>query len=445
MKQLAGTSREHLSATFLGFFLLLATFAPLQMRAEDSKNSWPVIEKVTLTFASGNPNPVQMDIFGHGFGDGAVGVTLAGTSQNVSSSSDTHVSITPSALNAGSYLLRLTRSPKNDSERRSVSFEVTLAGVSSGAGVQGPQGPPGPQGLPGIAGPVGPQGLTGATGAAGPIGLTGATGPAGPIGLTGATGPAGPIGLTGATGPAGPIGLTGATGPAGPIGLTGATGPVGPQGPTGLTGATGPAGPIGLTGATGPVGPIGLTGETGPAGPIGLTGATGPVGPQGPTGLTGATGPAGAAGPAGPVGPQGVTGAAGPAGPIGLTGPLGPTGPAGPTGPTGAQGPVGPVGPAGPPGPADTQFGSNTQKGASAFGATCTVGQIILSAGPNAVGIPANGQLLSIAQNPLLFRYLQTTFGGDGVTTFGLPNLSTAAPNGLTYSICDQGTFPSPR
>jgi hypothetical protein len=394
MKQLAGTSREHLSATFLGFFLLLATFAPLQMRAEDSKNSWPVIEKVTLTFASGNPNPVQMDIFGHGFGDGAVGVTLAGTSQNVSSSSDTHVSITPSALNAGSYLLRLTRSPKNDSERRSVSFEVTLAGVSSGAGVQGPQGPPGPQGLPGIAGPVGPQGLTGATGAAGPIGLTGATGPAGPIGLTGATGPAGPIGLTGATGPAGPIGLTGATGP---------------------------------------------------AGPIGLTGATGPVGPQGPTGLTGATGPEGAAGPAGPVGPQGVTGAAGPAGPIGLTGPLGPTGPAGPTGPTGAQGPVGPVGPAGPPGPADTQFGSNTQKGASAFGATCTVGQIILSAGPNAVGIPANGQLLSIAQNPLLFRYLQTTFGGDGVTTFGLPNLSTAAPNGLTYSICDQGTFPSPR
>jgi hypothetical protein len=412
MKQLAGTSREHLSATFLGFFLLLATFAPLQMRAEDSKNSWPVIEKVTLTFASGNPNPVQMDIFGHGFGDGAVGVTLAGTSQNVSSSSDTHVSITPSALNAGSYLLRLTRSPKNDSERRSVSFEVTLAGVSSGAGVQGPQGPPGPQGLPGIAGP------------AGSIGLTGATGPAGPIG---ATGPAGPIGLTGATGPAGPIG---ATGPAGPIGLTG---------------ATGPAGPIGLTGATGPAGPIGLTGATGSVGPQGSTGLTGATGPAGPIGLTGATGPAGAAGPAGPVGPQGVTGAAGPAGPIGLTGPLGPTGPAGPTGPTGAQGPVGPVGPAGPPGPADTQFGSNTQKGASAFGATCTVGQIILSAGPNAVGIPANGQLLSIAQNPLLFRYLQTTFGGDGVTTFGLPNLSTAAPNGLTYSICDQGTFPSPR
>jgi hypothetical protein len=364
MKQLAGTSREHLCATFLGLFLLLATFAPIQVRAQDSKSSWPVIEKVTFTFASGNPNPVQMDIFGHGFGDGAVGVTLAGTSQNVSSSSDTHVSITPSALNAGSYLLHLTRSPKNDGERRSVSFEVTLAGASSGAGVQGPQGPPGPQGLPGIAGPAGPQGATG---------------------------------------------------------LTGATGAVGPQGPTGLTG---PAG------ATGPAGPIGLTGATGPAGPIGLTGATGPEG---------------AIGPAGPVGPQGATGAAGPAGPVGQTGPLGPTGPAGPTGPTGAQGPVGPVGPAGPPGPGATQFGSNTQKGVSAFGAACTVGQIILSAGPQAVGIPASGQLLSIAQNPLLFRYLGTTFGGDGVTTFGLPDLSTAAPNGLTYSICDQGIFPSSR
>jgi phosphoketolase len=34
---------------------------------------------------------------------------------------------------------------------------------------------------------------------------------------------------------------------------------------------------------------------------------------------------------------------------------------------------------------------------------------------------------------------------GDGVTTFAVPNLQAAAPNGLTYSICDQGIFPSPR
>jgi microcystin-dependent protein len=34
-----------------------------------------------------------------------------------------------------------------------------------------------------------------------------------------------------------------------------------------------------------------------------------------------------------------------------------------------------------------------------------------------------NGQLMSIAQNTALFSLLGTTFGGDGVTTFGLPDL----------------------
>ncbi|HEY5892926.1 MAG TPA: tail fiber protein [Chthoniobacterales bacterium] len=34
-----------------------------------------------------------------------------------------------------------------------------------------------------------------------------------------------------------------------------------------------------------------------------------------------------------------------------------------------------------------------------------------------------NGQLLSIAQNTALFSLLGTTYGGDGRTTFGLPDL----------------------
>ena len=34
-----------------------------------------------------------------------------------------------------------------------------------------------------------------------------------------------------------------------------------------------------------------------------------------------------------------------------------------------------------------------------------------------------NGQLLSIAQNTALFSLLGTQFGGDGKSTFGLPNL----------------------
>ena len=38
------------------------------------------------------------------------------------------------------------------------------------------------------------------------------------------------------------------------------------------------------------------------------------------------------------------------------------------------------------------------------------------------------GQLLSIAQNTALFSILGTTFGGDGRTTFALPNLQGQAP-----------------
>src|SRR5262245_22345783 len=36
-----------------------------------------------------------------------------------------------------------------------------------------------------------------------------------------------------------------------------------------------------------------------------------------------------------------------------------------------------------------------------------------------------NGQILSIGQNQALFSLLGTTYGGDGVTTFGLPNLQS--------------------
>jgi microcystin-dependent protein len=39
-----------------------------------------------------------------------------------------------------------------------------------------------------------------------------------------------------------------------------------------------------------------------------------------------------------------------------------------------------------------------------------------------------NGQLLSIAQNQALFAILGTTYGGDGRTTFALPDLRGRAP-----------------
>ena len=42
----------------------------------------------------------------------------------------------------------------------------------------------------------------------------------------------------------------------------------------------------------------------------------------------------------------------------------------------------------------------------------------------------AEGQLLSIEQNQALFAVLGTTYGGDGASTFALPDLSTAVPIG---------------
>jgi microcystin-dependent protein len=39
-----------------------------------------------------------------------------------------------------------------------------------------------------------------------------------------------------------------------------------------------------------------------------------------------------------------------------------------------------------------------------------------------------NGQLLPISQNTALFSLLGTMYGGDGRTTFGLPNLQGAVP-----------------
>lgn len=39
-----------------------------------------------------------------------------------------------------------------------------------------------------------------------------------------------------------------------------------------------------------------------------------------------------------------------------------------------------------------------------------------------------DGQLLSIAQNTALFSIVGTTFGGDGETTFGLPDLRSRTP-----------------
>ena len=39
-----------------------------------------------------------------------------------------------------------------------------------------------------------------------------------------------------------------------------------------------------------------------------------------------------------------------------------------------------------------------------------------------------NGQLMAISENEALFNLIGTTYGGDGQTTFGLPNLQSRVP-----------------
>lgn len=58
------------------------------------------------------------------------------------------------------------------------------------------------------------------------------------------------------------------------------------------------------------------------------------------------------------------------------------------------------------------------------------IGQIMMFGGNFAIRgwAMCNGQLLSIAQNTALFSILGTTYGGNGQTTFGLPDLRGRVP-----------------
>ena len=209
----------------------------------------------------------------------------------------------------------------------------------------------------------------------------------------------------------------------------------GPEGPQGEPGEPGPEGPMGPPGEQGPIGETGA-GEPGPDGP---EGPMGPQGEQGFEGPQGEPGPEGPMGPEGPAGIQGEQGLEGPQGEQGLAGADGADGATGPVGPQGEQGPEGPQGPAG----TQALFGTDTNQGEHGRGGEGTLGQIILSAGSVVNGLPCNGQILSISQHTALYALLGTKFGGDGRTTFALPDLRDVAPNWLTYSIVVQGIFPA--
>ena len=200
--------------------------------------------------------------------------------------------------------------------------------------------------------------------------------------------------------------------------LPGPKGDKGDTGAAGAAGATGAQGPKGDTGAAGPAGAQGDKGDIGPAGAPGEKGDTGATGPQGPKGDTGATGPQGT------QGPKGDTGA---------------TGPQGPKGDTGATGPKGDKGD---PASADTRFGVNTGTAAAGSGRECILGEIILTAGNVGVGMPADGRTLQISSYSSLYSVIGSNFGGDGSTTFAIPDLQDAAPSGTTYTICVEGNYP---
>ena len=53
------------------------------------------------------------------------------------------------------------------------------------------------------------------------------------------------------------------------------------------------------------------------------------------------------------------------------------------------------------------------------------------------------GQLMPISQNTALFSLLGTTYGGDGTSTFALPDLRGKEPvDGMHYCIALEGMFP---
>jgi microcystin-dependent protein len=54
----------------------------------------------------------------------------------------------------------------------------------------------------------------------------------------------------------------------------------------------------------------------------------------------------------------------------------------------------------------------------------------------------AHGQILSIVTYSSLYSLVGTSYGGNGQTTFGVPDLRGIEPQGLNYVICVFGVFP---
>lgn len=57
--------------------------------------------------------------------------------------------------------------------------------------------------------------------------------------------------------------------------------------------------------------------------------------------------------------------------------------------------------------------------------------------------LACEGQILQVAQNQALFSLIGYTYGGNGTTTFALPDLRNAVPlPGMRYCIATAGYYP---
>jgi hypothetical protein len=335
----------------------------------------------------------------------------------------------------------------------------------------------------------GHRGATGKTGAKGKTGVNGKTGTQGAAGKDGTQGKDGAD--SNVAGPQGDTGDTGDTGPAGNDGRNALTATAAE-----LAGTNCPNGGVKVSAGIDSNANETLDDDEVNSDSVRYVcdGAKGDQGETGPTGATGTTGATGAQGALGPVGPVGPIGAKGDIGATGAKGDIGATGAKGDTGAIGATGAKGDTGAAGADGPTETassllnklttvdgdgstldadrldgytagNFVLSSQFGGlfdtrfdQLFGSADQSTEINTSGGLDqfmasvyltAATFPppgtafASGQIMMIQSNSALFALLGTQYGGDGNTTFALPDLRKQAPGGLHYVITLQGVFPS--
>lgn len=369
-------------------------------------------------------------------------------------------------------------------------------GDDGAPGAAGANGAPGRDGAPGTDGPSGPQGERGESGEAGTAGERGQQGLQGDTGERGLQGERGERGADGSvpwtaiaewspssTYTAGPpaslvsyqgssyvaarssLGAVPSASPsdwiviatAGAQGEKGEKGDDGEQGIQGVPGVDGAPGAQGLPGAPGEQGLQGIQGVAGVAGLDGQNGRDGEtpwqfLGEYDAADLYTGAAPASVVQYQGSswvaVRPTAFSGIApgtdatawsllAAAGSPGAPGAQGATGPAGPTGPQGVPGPEGDSA-------LSALFGQATGVASPGMGVgDCVIGELSLTAANRTDGLPANGQVLPIQPYQALYALIGVKFGGDGTTTFRLPDLRAVAPNNTSYFICTEGVFPT--